>query len=173
MKSLRDHVSGGDPRALHGVFEAVQTVLRTPARCAELVDLLFDADEIVRFRASDAIEKLAAARPDLITPFAERLLTEAGRIHQPSVQWHLAQILTEIRLSASQARRAAALLEQNLHSTTDWIVQNLTLEALAYFALRGDMAVDRFVNIAKAHLDNPHKSVARRATKLVAQFSAA
>ena len=62
---------------------------------------VFSADEIVRMRASDALEKVCRSRPALLQPFVPRLLGEMSRIEQASVQWHLAQILTEVRLDGN------------------------------------------------------------------------
>jgi hypothetical protein len=36
-----------------------------------------------------------------------------SRIEQPSVQWHLAQILTEVHLEEAEQTRAITLLEGN------------------------------------------------------------
>lgn len=173
MKGFYEQLSNGDLRSLEGVFSVTQEILNKPIRVSELVELLFTESDVVRMRAGDALEKIAAIRPDIVTPFAERLLSEAASIKQASVQWHLAQIFTEIRLTGEQTRRAIAILEANLHETGDWIVQNLTLEALAYFTFRGSLSPDYFQNLAQPHLNNPHKSVARRAEKLIAKLSAA
>lgn len=171
MKALREHFTSANDHVLSGVFEVTQTVLHAPLRCAELVELLYDGDDSIRHRAGNALEKIAAVRPELVTPFADKLLSDISTINQPAVQWHLAQIFTEIRLTATQAKQAVAILERNMQTTTDWIVQNLTLEALAYFTLRGLLPDERFIEIARRHIDNPNDSVARRANKLVAQFS--
>jgi hypothetical protein len=49
-------------------------------------------------RASDVLEKVYRAHPGLLRPFVPRLLGQMSRIEQASVQWNLAQILTEVEL---------------------------------------------------------------------------
>ena len=88
----------------------------------------------VRMRAGDALEKIARIRPELLAPFTRRLLGDVADVDQPSIQWHLAQILTEIELTPQQRQRAIAILKRNLERYEDWIVLNLTLHALAHFA---------------------------------------
>jgi hypothetical protein len=46
----------------------------------------------------------------------------------------LAQILAEIELTPKQRSRAITILKRNLVRYEDWIVRNLTIEALAHFA---------------------------------------
>lgn len=93
-------------------------------------------------RAADgALEKLCRERPEEFTRFTERLLTDVAAIEQPSVQWHLAQMLGEIQMTEQQRRRAAGVLVRQLDPSNDWIVVNLTLETLAPFVETGDLQV--------------------------------
>jgi hypothetical protein len=124
-------LTGGDRRSLGRVDEVIEAVLARPSSFAALFDCLFSADEIVRMRAGDAIEKVARRRPDLLEPYHERLLVDVAAIEQASVQWHLAQILPRLELGPSERRRAIVVLKRNLETYDDWIVTNLTLEALA------------------------------------------
>jgi hypothetical protein len=127
-------LTGGDPRRFRNADIAIDAASRQPERLAELVQCVFSDDEIVRMRASDALEKVCSAQPGLVQRFVPLLLSEMSRIDQASVQWHLAQILTEVRLDEEERAEAIAILEHNLDSSGDWIVTNLTLQALATFA---------------------------------------
>ncbi len=52
----------------------------------------------------------------------ERILGDLADIDQPSVQWHVAQMLQHLRddLSDDQEQRATGLLQRNLAGSTDW-----------------------------------------------------
>jgi hypothetical protein len=106
-------LTGGDRRSLGRVDEVIEAVLARPSSFAALFDCLFSADEIVRMRAGDAIEKVARRRPDLLEPYHERLLVDVAAIEQASVQWHLAQILPRLELGPSERRRAIVVLKRN------------------------------------------------------------
>lgn len=103
-------LTGGDPRSLRNATAVVEAASRNPARLAELVQCVFSTDEIIRMRASDALEKVCRYDPGLVQPFVPRLLGEMSRIEQPSVQWHLAQILTEVRLEEAEQAQAITIL---------------------------------------------------------------
>ena len=163
-------LSGGDSRSLHGVDRVIAAVLADPRALEALFECLFCDDAVVRMRAGDALEKIARIRPELLAPFARRFLSDVVDLDQPSVQWHLPQILTEIELTPQQRPRAVAILKRNLERHEDWIVLNLTLHALAQFA-RDDPELRReLVPILRRHQADTRKSVAKRATKLLAQL---
>jgi hypothetical protein len=166
-------LSGGDPRSLYGVDQVIAAVLADPSALEALFECLFCDDAVVRMRAGDALEKIARIRPEVLAPFTRRLLSDVVDVDQPSIQWHLAQIFTEIELTPPQRRRAIAILKRNLERYEDWIVLNLTLDALAQFA-RDDPELQReLVPILRRHQADTRKSVARRATKILAQLQQA
>jgi hypothetical protein len=93
-----------------------------------------------------------------------------SRIEQASVQWHLAQILTEVELDEAERAAAITILEHNLDTSGDWIVTNLTLQALATFARASPAVRTRLIERLHHYQDSPYKSVASRARKLLAEF---
>ena len=163
-------LTGGDPRSLRNAAIVIDAASRQPERLEELVQCVFSADEIVRMRASDALEKVSRAHPGMVQRFVPRLLAEMSLIEQPSVQWHLAQILTEVQLDEGEQAQAIAILEHNLDNSSDWIVTNLTLQALARFARTSPAVRTRLTERLRHHQDSPYKSVASRARKLLAEF---
>ncbi len=163
-------LTGGNSRSLRNAGIVIDAASRQPERLEELVECVFSADEIVRMRASDALEKVCRADPGLLQRFVPRLLGEMSRIEQPSVQWHLAQILAEIQLDEPERATAIAILEHNLDTSGDWIVTNLTLQALAVFARTSPAVRARLTERLHRYQDSPYKSVASRARKLAAEF---
>jgi len=163
-------LTGGDPRSLRNATIVIDAASRQPGRLAELVQCVFSPDEVVRMRASDALEKVCRARPSLLRPFVPRLLGQMSRIEQASVQWHLAQILTEVELDEAERAAAITILEHNLDTSSDWIVTNLTLQALATFARTSPAVRTRLIERLHHYQDSPYKSVASRARKLLAEF---
>ena len=149
---------------LHNVDEVVKTVLADPERLGELIAcVLASHDQIVRLRAGDALEKVCRTQPCLMQPHVPLLLGEMGKIHQPSVQWHVAQMLGHVRLTATQRRRAAGLMDENLDESTDWIVLNCSLETLAALARAGPAVVDDLRGQLRRHVHSGYKSLASRA----------
>ncbi|MCL4248864.1 MAG: hypothetical protein KJ065_12025 [Anaerolineae bacterium] len=170
MSLIQQALTGGDRRSLGRTEEVVLWVLADGYRLDELFECLFVEDKIVRMRASDGLEKVARQQPDRFVPYVERLLTDVAEIEQASVQWHLAQILSEIPLTTEQQARAIELLKLNLDLYDDWIVVNLTLEALAKFARQDDDLRQEFRAILRRYQYSPKKSIASRVRKLLREF---
>ena len=172
LSTVEALLTGGDPRRLRNVDLVVGAASGQPGRLAELVECVFSEDEIVRMRASDALEKVCRAQPGLVQPFVPRLLTEMSRIDQASVQWHLAQILTEVQLDERQRAEAIAILERYLDTSGDWIVTNLSLQALATFARTSPEVRARLASRLHRYERSRYRSVSSRARKLLAEFGA-
>ena len=163
-------LSGGDPRSLRGVPEVISLAAGDAAAFEALFMCLFNGDEIVRMRAADALEKIARVQPGRFVAYRRRLLRDAARIDQASVQWHLAQILGEIELSEAERARAVTILRRNLERYDDWLVINLTLEALTHFAHDDPQLRAELIPILRAHRGSRRKSTATRAAKLLGEL---
>ena len=104
VHSIQEMLSGGDLRSIGRVPEVLAVMEKNPERMNELVRCLESGDPVVRSRAADALEKLTARRPDLLKPFKEVLLREAGVSVQQEVRWHMAQMLPRLPLTRRQIR---------------------------------------------------------------------
>jgi hypothetical protein len=167
MTEFAEMLSGGHPNSLGRTEEAVAAALANEERIGELFDTLASEDATVRMRVGDALEKVARERPEAVEPYVERILGEMARIDQPSVQWHVAQLLTEVPLTPAQRRRGIAWLWRTWERSDDWIVISETLTALAHFAPRSPSVRERLPDALRETQRDPRKSVARRATKLL------
>lgn len=169
--SFREMLSGGDPRALRGVGAVVELALAEPTRCDELVRCVLDGDdEIVRMRAADALEKVSRARPPLLGPYVPVLLGTMSTIEQPSVQWHVAQMLGRARLTPSERTRAAWILRRYLDTSSDWIVLNCSLDAMAGLARQDPDLRGTLLGYLHGSMDSGYRSLSSRARKLLAEF---
>ncbi|HEX3548829.1 MAG TPA: hypothetical protein VHT53_00530 [Candidatus Elarobacter sp.] len=130
MTPFVELLAGGDPRKLHGVGSVVDVVLHDPARFGELMACLDGNDPVVRMRAADAAEKITRERPEVLVPYAADLVRMATATEQPSLRWHLAQMLPRIRLDPNQQRAAIALLRRYVEDRSA-IVKVSALQALA------------------------------------------
>jgi hypothetical protein len=164
---IQDLLSGGDPRTLRNADEVTETVLAQPERLDELIRCVLDSqDDIVRMRAGDALEKVCRAQPSLLQPYVSLLLGDLAAVRQPSVQWHVAQMLGQVRLRTAQRRRAARLMDKNLDESADWIVLNCSLETLAILARADPAIVGDLRRQLGRHEQSSYRSLANRARKL-------
>ena len=167
-----DLLAGGRPNSLGRTHEVVDLVLANRSRLEELFVALGDPDQLVRLRVGDALEKVCREQPEWFMPHVDRLIDDVGRIEQPSVQWHVAQMLDHLRdgLSEEQAWRATALLQDNLTGSTDWIVLNVTMDVLARWA-GSDQQLARWLAPVLERLRGDRRaSVANRATRRLGEL---
>jgi hypothetical protein len=146
----------------------VEAVLHNQALLGELIASVLDGGVTVRMRAADALEKVFRARPDWLDPYTPVLLGEIATIDQPSVMWHLAQMLSVVTRTPAERHDATRILKHNLDSSRDWIVTNMTLAALAELAPRDTVLGAELATLVSPYPHDRHTSVARRATKLLA-----
>lgn len=169
--SIRELLSGGDPRALTNVGVVVELVLTRPERVDELIGCVVDSsDEIVRMRAGDALEKACRARSSLLQPHVPLLLGTLAEIEQQSVRWHVAQILGRVRLTPRQRASAVRILCGNLDSSPDWIVHNCSLDTLAVLARLDPALVEPLRGYLRRFEHDNRRSLSSRARKLLAEF---
>lgn len=169
--SFEQALTGGHPNSLGRTEEVIAAVLADRGRLRELFGCLRSNDEVVRMRAGDALEKVCREQPGWLGPYRRRLLGEVAEIEQPSVQWHLAQILGQLDLDPTQARRAKAVLKRNLERSADWIVLNVTMEQLFEWA-REDPGLRRWLEPRLERLRGDRRSSVRgRAERLLARLA--
>ncbi len=168
-----DMLKGGHPNSLGRTAEAVNIVLTDRARLSELFTAIADPDELVRLRVGDALEKVCREQPGWFVTHVDRLLRDLGQIDQPSVQWHVAQMLQHLRgdLSGRQAQQATELLQRNLSTSTDWIVLNVTMDVLTEWATGDAPLANWLVPTLNRLRHDKRKSVANRASKRLAELA--
>lgn len=172
-ESFADLLTGGHPNSLGRTEDVVDMVLAHPARLEELFATMADRDEVVRMRVGDALEKVCRQQPDWFLAYVDRLCGELGQIEQPSVQWHVAQMLHRLRsnLSTTQIERATELLQRNLTRSTDWIVLNVTMDVLTEWAHDDPELAGWLVPVLERRQADRRRSVATRATKRLAEIA--
>lgn len=168
-----DMLKGGHPNSLGRTAEVVDIVLADRARLSELFTAIVDPDPLVRLRVGDALEKVCREQPGWFVTYIDRLLSDLGQIDQPSVQWHVAQMLQHLRidLSDAQAQQATELLQRNLSTSTDWIVLNVTMDILAEWATRDAPLANWLVPELNRLRHDERNSVAKRASKRLAELA--
>jgi len=172
--SMSELLTGGDPRTLYNVDVVVEAVLDHPEDVDGLIRCILESDdEVVRMRAGDALEKVCRRRPALLQPHVSRVLGDLAQVDQPSVQWHVAQMLGELELTNHDEKRAVSLLCANLDESGDWIVLNCSLDTLAILARRDPELVEALCGYLDRFRGSRYKSLANRSGKLRAEFCGA
>ena len=143
-----------------------------PDRVDELFACVFDEDAYIRMRAADALEKIGRAQPPIVAPLTDRILTDMALVDQPSVQWHVAQLVSTLPLNNRQRQRGITLVQQYLDTSDDWIVLTQSMHTIASFAEHDESLRHPLLPRLAELSHDPRPSVARLASKLHGQLEA-
>jgi hypothetical protein len=136
---LRKMLAGGDRRSIGRADEAVAVLRYAPGRVAELVELLWDSEAVVRMRAADALEKLSRDAVEWLEPMLEpyrmNLLGLMAETEQQEVRWHLAVLVPRLQLTSEQRLRVARTLEGYLQDRSS-IVKTCAMQGFWELACR-------------------------------------
>lgn len=155
----------GKINSLGRVEEVVAIVLSDHSRLDELYQCYFSDDEWVRLRVSSCMKRVCREKPSWIMPYLDKLLDDISQIDQASTQWTLAILflwLTEY-MNPDQHRKAKQIMQHNLKTNHDWIVQNTTMETLGVWARSDDTLRSWLLPELTAFTASTRKSVAGRA----------
>lgn len=94
-------LSGGDLRSI-GKSNDIAATIRNQAEFDELFQYLFHHNRIVKMRAADALEKISAAQPRYLAGHKKELLQLLAAEEGIELQWHLAQLISQVHLTANE-----------------------------------------------------------------------
>lgn len=182
-KSIEERLSGGHPNSLGETVAVAEDVLRDDSRRLfdELCGTYSSDDEVVRLRVSSALKRVCGLHRESISPSLQPklewvidrfdwLIGDIGwSLDQPSAKWAIAQIVQELRgkLTEQQCAKAIELLKHNLETESDWIVQCMTADTLADFAVSDAEVKNWLIPKLKKMQTDQRKSVSKKAEKLL------
>ncbi len=162
---------GGKANSLGRSAEVLELVVSNKRYLPELYECISHEDAWVRMRAIDTLEKVCRVHPDWLEPYTDHMLKVLSKSNQPSIQWHLAQIFKQIKLTDAQRESALRWLSKLLKDkNVDWIVSANAMDTLAQFTNEGLFPKDQLVKLLKIQLNHKSKAVAKRATKILSQI---
>lgn len=172
MESFKEILSvGGKANTLGRANEVITLVNANPPRLDELFDCIFNEDAWVRMRAIDSFEKIIRDTPELAQPYLQRIFEDLTHSKQPSIQWHLAQLFTEVELNESQRDRAIAWLKDRLKTIdVDWIVSVNAMKALLHFKQLGFVTAAKLRELFALQETHSSQSVRKKAAIFLQQL---
>lgn len=164
-------LTGGHPNSLGRTVEVVDSVLADRGRLGQLYACYFSEDEVVRLRVSSAMKRVTIEHPEWTIEFMDGLQSKVAAIDQASTQWTLALLfdLTRELQSPEQRTRSLDIMKHNLAHHDDWIVLNNTMQVLHEWSLDDPALADWLTPHLERLTHERRKSVAGRATRLLAK----
>jgi hypothetical protein len=166
--SILAKLEGGDRRSIGNSEEVVQTVSKNPALFEELFSGLLADDPVVRMRAADAIEKITRARPELLQPWKNMLLSTASAFKEKELRWHVAQLIPRLRLTGTERKLAEQILMDYLEDGSS-IVKTFSMQALVELAAGDEQRLTQLTPLIERLARTGTAAMRSRGRKLLKQ----
>lgn len=168
INKYEELLTGGHPNSLGNTIEVVEDVLTDEKKLNDLYACYGSEDEVVRLRVSNGMKRVCKVHPEWVAKYLDKLIGETSKINQASTKWTLSTLFMWLDTFMTDKQRSAAIdvMKSNLHYD-DWIVQNTTSESLTHFAQSSKKLREWLLPELKKLTGSRHKSVSRRAQKLV------
>lgn len=162
---------GGKANSLGRSVEVLEAVLSDQDRLPELYDCLFADDAWVRMRAADCLEKVCRQHPEWVEPYVDRMFNELATSTQPSIQWHMAQIFAQVKLTQSQQKKAVEWLKNTLAApAVDWIVAVNVMKTLLQFQRAGLVASGDIEPLFELQQQHKSNTVRKKSTQFLGEL---
>jgi hypothetical protein len=136
MNTLLAWLQGGDLRSDGAASQAAEAVLQEEGLIKDLMEGLDQADDVVRGRTMDALEKVARSRPDLIYPYFPGILMKVKPDQVMMVRMHAVMLYGHMAVYEDCAHQAVPQLLEMLDDretfSRSWAIASLCIIARKY-----------------------------------------
>ncbi len=129
MNAVSERLAGGPARGLAPVSKIVHEAAHSPSTRRELVAALGDERPIVQSRAANALKKLQAQQPQLVVPYASRILRATLRCEVLEARWNLTIVTGSLPLRGRNRMLAVDLLFEALDAPSP-LLRTFALQGL-------------------------------------------
>lgn len=169
QETILDVLKGGDRRSIGRSNQVVKLVRQSPTLFPTLIDGMHHADELVRMRTADAVEKLTVTNPQWLQPFKRRLMRLAAQAEQQELRWHLAQLLPRLKLLRQDRKMVVAILRRYLKDESQ-IVKTFAMQGLADLAMQDPRLRTPIRRVISSLTQTGSPSMKSRGRKLLLQL---
>jgi hypothetical protein len=136
MNSILEWLSGGDLRSDGMANEVVDVVLKNPRLFDEVYAGLDEADDVIRARTADALEKISRIETKLLKNHVPRLIQIAREDPVAMVRMHLAMIFGHLAIYEELVDDLSSILLNMLDDESvfakSWAIVSLCIVARKY-----------------------------------------
>jgi hypothetical protein len=166
-ESVREALAAAPVRGL-GKAHAVANAAGSDAKVLkELVEAGCDSREVVSRRAANALKKVQAVKPELLVPYAGRLVRMALDCEELRTRWNLTLVVGELPLKGRDRKLAVELMFEALESASGFL-RAFAMQGLVNLA-EGDAALRARVRcVVEKGTQDSSAAVRARARRLLA-----
>lgn len=157
----------GDMRQKGRSEEVATDVLRRPELFNQVIRGMIHQDAGVRMRAADAAEKITRVIPNILYPYKKLLISKIADSDQQEVRWHVAQLVSRLKLTSAERKQVVAVLVSYLQDKSS-IVRTFAMQALTDIAISDSSYRSRITNLIKSLTETGTPAMKSRGKKLLA-----
>jgi hypothetical protein len=150
-------------------FDAAVMVLEKPRLARQLIECLWDEDEGVAGRAADALETVVGEHPQVTQAWKEALVGLLVETRAIKLRWHLTLIVTKLKLTLPECRRAADVFTGWLDDRSS-IVKTCAMQGLAELTLQNLSMKDEVLDLLRELTRSGTPAMRARGRHLVSQM---
>lgn len=170
LMGIMKQLSGGDRRSIGKVDKVVSQILKDTSLFDELFNGLYHANDVVRMRSADAIEKISRTNPELLKPYKTKIINDISKSLQQELRWHLAQIFPRLKLTDKQKQQVVSTLLSYFKDDNSIIVKTFSLQALFDLSINDDPLNKTVLLLAKQACKTGKPALQSRAKKLLSKL---
>ncbi|MEM9194042.1 MAG: hypothetical protein AAGF12_33010 [Myxococcota bacterium] len=168
---LSTALAEGERRSVGRADEAAVLVRREPRRVEELLGCLAEGeDPALRAHAAHALMQVGRDAPEVLHPFADRLIHEVGADPQWELREQFSKVAVRLELSKRQAKAVAELFQDYL-SDRHSIVRTCALQGLFDLSSDGRYPAASVRRMLQHAEETGSKAMAARARRLLAKLA--
>lgn len=163
--SVRERLAVGPVRGLGSANEVARDAARNADVLKQLVEAAADSRAVVSIRAANALKKVQEAKPDLLAPYANKLVRCALVCEELRTRWNLTLVVGALPLKGRERKLGLELMFDALESNSAFL-RAFALQGLANFAQDDAALRPRVREVIEHALDDASAAVRARAKKL-------
>ncbi|MEZ4705947.1 MAG: hypothetical protein R3A44_02000 [Caldilineaceae bacterium] len=173
LHPLVSRLAGGDRRSLGDTDLVVEAVLAEPQLFEAVMEGLQSVDPIVCSRVAHVLERVSAARPELLQPHKAHLLGPVAEMSEWEVRTQLCLMLPRLHLAQSELEATMQLLQRYLDQDTRSFVRTFAMQALADLAVANPTLKAEVIPLIAHHTQHGKAAMQARGRKLLRKLELA
>ena len=166
MNTVADKLTQDPGRGLGAANSLANEALQSKATLAGLVSALSDSRARVQERAANALKKVQESAPELLHPYAKRILQAALACEVLQGRWNLTMLLGQLPLKGAEKALAVELMFEALGSDSVFL-RVFALQGLADLATQDEALWGRLKPLLETAAEDRSAALRARARKLL------
>lgn len=168
---ILETLKGGDLRSIGNADKVSRVIAKDAHGFDRVFKAIFTDDPLLRMRAADSIEKVSRSNPVLLQKYKKKLLNSLETFDQQEVRWHVAQMISYIKLNIQEAHFVAKILTNWIKTDKSHIVKVNSMQAIWDISNSIPEIKPQAIKLINEQMESGIPSIVSRGKKLLNGFN--